>query len=52
MTHKKYKQYIMLLTLSIALYLIIYQKHYIEKITNNFLYLEEMTLPPDKEIKR
>lgn len=52
MTPKKYKQYTMLLTLFLALFLIINQKHYIEEITNNLLYLEEMTLPPDKEIKR
>ena len=52
MTPKKYKQYIMLLTLFIALFFIINQKHYIEKLTNNFFYLEEITLPPDKEIKR
>ena len=42
----------MLLTLFLALFLIINQKHYIEELTNNFLYLEETTQPPNKKIKR
>jgi len=49
MTPKKYKQYTMLLTLFLALLFIINQKHYIEEITNNFFYLEETTLQPNKK---
>jgi hypothetical protein len=52
MTPKKYKQYTMLLTLFLALLFIINQKHYIEKLTNNLLYLEETTPQSNKKIKR
>jgi len=52
MTLKKYKRYITLLTLLLALFFIIKQKHHIEKITNLILYSEEITQPPNKNIKR
>ena len=47
MTPKKYKQYTTLLTLFLALFFIINQKHYIEKLINNFFYIEETTLQPN-----
>lgn len=47
---KKYKTIILLLTLTIFLTLAIKNKFYIEKITNNFLYSDNATLPPNPKI--
>jgi hypothetical protein len=49
---KKYKTIIFYIALiSIALY-VIRNQHIIENLTNNFLYQEEMKLPPEKITKQ
>jgi hypothetical protein len=47
---KKYKTPIILIALIIFFILAIREKTYIEKITNNFLYSDSMSLPPDPRI--
>ena len=47
---KKYIPHITLTIITILLYLIINKKIDIEKITNNYLYSDNPTLPPDPRI--
>jgi hypothetical protein len=47
---KKYIPHIILIIIAILLYLIINKKIDIEKITNNYLYSDNPTLPPDPRI--
>ena len=47
----KLKTYISLILLIIILFIAIKQKHYIEKITNNFLYLDSSSTTPDTKTK-
>jgi hypothetical protein len=47
---KKHKTLLILLLLTIILICTIREKTYIEKITSNFLYSDNATLPPDPRI--
>lgn len=49
---KKYLPHSILISILILLTLITTKKIDIEKITNNFLYSDSATLPPDPRIKK
>jgi hypothetical protein len=48
---KKLKTYIILISLAIILFFTIKEKHYIEEITNNYLYSDNAKLPQDPKVK-
>jgi len=49
---KKYLPHIILISIAIIFTLIITKKIDIEKLTNNFLYSDDATLPSDLRIKK